>query len=905
MTDWKRYIRENLPPLGLEPERELEIIDELAQHLEAQYEDAISNGLSSSEAMDRVAARIGDWRFLECELTIAAAARPPIEISGYENRKGDWFMRSILQDLRYGWRILMKSPGFLATAVISLGLGIGANTAIFSVIDAVLLKMLPVDRPEQLHFIANAGERGVGGSPPYPCFERFRDQSQSFVGMAAFTGLGNPRLTIDGSLEETTGQRVSGNYFSLLGVQPILGRVLTPEDDSIPGQGGKDGLAAVISYDYWTRRFGQNPAVIDKVIRINDKPATIVGVTRPGFYGLNPGSQINISLPMMMGAPDIFRAKDSWWFNAVGRLKPGVTAEQARAELDPIFQVFMGETSITAEGRRGNFMRIELPSASQGLDRLRRQFSLPLRALMMIVVLTLLIACANVANLLLTRATARRKEFAVRMALGASSSRLARQLLLESLLLVALGAALGLAIARWGSGYLTSFFATGRNRLLIETALDFRVLGFTIAVALLTGLLFGLAPALKAARVDPSSGLKDGGGGGRLWVGKALVVAQAALTLLLLVGAGLFLRTLRNLKTIDAGFEPYGVLTMQINLPEAIDARPRQINLWKDLLERIQRLPGVDSTSLSTMTPLDGSGRGIGIDVAGFTTTSERDRGISLNQVSTGFLSTLKIPLVDGRDFRAEDHEAAPKVALLNETAAKFYFGGRSAIGGLINRHGQKDIYQIVGVVKDSHYDNLREPDSRRLYLPMTQAFDSLRNMRLSVRTTRAGNELLNTIRNQINAAGTDFFINNIVTLEDQVDQSLLQERLVSTLSMLFGLFALALASIGFYGVLSYDVARRTHEIGVRIALGAQAADVVRMVMRESMLVVVLGVALGLAASFVAAKFIASLLFGLSAKDPLTFTVAALLMLLTAAVAAYLPARRASRVDPMVALRVE
>jgi predicted permease len=910
MTDWKRYIRENLPPLGLDAERELEIIDELALHLDAVYEDAIADGTSQQEAFANASASIRDWQFLECELAREERAhrnhwRSQLETEHSEpnNRKGDWLMKSIIRDLRYGWRLLLKSPGFLGAAVLSLALGIGANTAIFSLMDAVLLKMLPVDHPEQLYFIANVGARGENGSPPYPCFERFREHSQSFLGMAAFNQL-SLRLMIDGQVEETAGQRASGNYFSLLGVQPILGRVFTPEDDAIPGQGGRDGLAAVISYNYWTRRFGQNPAVIGKAIKVGDRSATIIGVTGPDFYGIIPGVEVNISLPMMSMDPAMLAMKESWWFNAVGRLKPGVTAEQARAELDAMFQVYMDETTISAEARRDGFARIELPSASRGLETLRRQYSKPLQALMVIVVLTLLIACANVANLLLTRATARRKEFAVRMALGASRTRLVRQMLIESLLLVGLGGALGLAIARWGSGYLVKFFATGRDRSFIETPLDSRVLAFTIGVSLLTGLLFGLAPALKAAQVDPNPALK-GGGGGPMRLGKALVVVQVALSLLLLVGAGLFLRTLRNLRSNDAGFQAAGVLLLEISPPESLYPRPRRMNLWKEILERIQHLPDVESASLSALTPLDGNERGIGISVAGFTQSSERDSRISLNQVSAGFLSTMKIQLVEGRDFRAEDNEAATKVALLNETAAKFYFRGRSALGGLIKRLGQENAYQVVGVVKDSRYENLRDPDSRRLYVPMPQAFDGLRNMGLAVRAVGAGSETLKAVRHEIDAAGSDIFIRKITTLEDQVDQSLSQERLVSTLSMVFGLLALVLAAIGLYGVLSYDTARRTHEIGVRMTLGARATDVVQLVIREAMFLIVIGVALGLVAAFVAANFISSLLFGLSAKDPLTFTIAAMLMLLTAAVAAYLPARRASRVDPMVALRIE
>jgi predicted permease len=818
----------------------------------------------------------------------------------------------MFQDLRFGVRILLKHKGFTLVAVLSLALGIGANTAIFSLMDAVLLKMLPVERPEQLYFIQNVGPRRLGGSaPPYPCFERFRDQNQSFTGLAAFTRR-DLRIRIDGQREEVMGQFVSGNYFSLLGVSPVLGRALSPADDTAPQRGGPDGLVAVISHNYWTSRFGRSPEVIGKVVQVGNDPVTIVGVTPPEFYGLFPGTEIDISLPMMFVGASMIADKESWWFQAVGRLKPDASVAKAQAELNAIFQPFMDETSVSAEMRRDAFARIELALASKGLDTLRRQFSRPLATLMAIAALVLLIACANVANLLLARAAARRKEFAVRSALGAGRQRLARQMLAESLLLVGLGGLLGLLFARWGGAFLVGFFATGSNRLFVKLTFDHRVLLFTAGVSLLTGLIFGLAPAMQATGINPAPALKDGAGAStrsRSRFGKALVVAQVALSLLLLVGAGLFVQTLRNLKNIDAGFQRDGVVTMRVNPSVTIYQGARLANLWKELLARVEKLPGMRSASFSTLSPLDGNDRGVRVEVSGFTPSVERDQDIRLNQVSPGFFQTFGIGLLQGRLFTEGDNEAAPKVALLNETAARFYFGDRNPIGGQLSfKRGQTAAplsYQVIGVVKDSRYSSLREPDTRLVYLPMPQSLDQLGRLTLGARANGRATDLMNAVRNELRAAGNDILVTNLMTLNEQVDQSLLQERLVATLSLFFGLLALLLASIGLYGVMSYDVARRTDEIGIRMALGANASRVVWLALRETLLWVALGVGLGLGAALALTRWVESLLFGLKAQDPLALGLAALVLLVVAAIAGYLPARRAARVDPLVALRHE
>ncbi len=882
--------------------REREFAEELEGHLAMHIEDNIRAGMSPEEARRVALIKLGGVAQIT-EL--------------HREQRGLPMLETLLQDLRFGVRMLRKHPGVSLIAVLSLALGIGANTAIFSLIDAVLLKMLPVERPEQLYLIQNVGpRRQFGNAPPYPCFEQFRERAQSFTGLAAFT-THSPKLRIDGQLEEVSGQFVSGNYFSLLGVRAALGRTLSPADDTVPGRGGPDGLVAVISDNYWARRFGRDPAAIGKVVYLSNEPVTIIGVTPPEFYGLFPGTEVNVTLPMMTAGAEMLAAKAGWWFHAVGRLKPEAPVEQARAELDTIFRGYMDINGLNDEMRRENFARIELASASRGLNTLRRQFSRPLQALMVIVALVLLIACANVANLLLARGAVRRKEFAVRLAMGAGPFRLARQSLTESLWLFALSGLLGLVFARWGSSFLASFFAAGQGRLFVNLSLDYRVLLFTAGVALFTGLIFGLAPALQATRVDPNHALKDGASTSaraRSRFGKSLVVAQVALSLPLLVGAGLFLRTLHNLRNVDAGFRPESVLTIRVQPVGAVYSSERLVSLWKDMTARVERLPGVRSVSLSSHSPLDGNLRSDLIEVSGFTPRTVQDKLIRINQVSPGYLQTFGIVLKQGRGFTDADSENAPRVALLNEAAARFYFGDRNPLGAQAQfgynpqREQPPPPYEIVGVVQDARAQNLREPDTRLIYLPVAQARDRLRALTLAARVAGRPADLTNAISQELRGlqvTGGDILLTNITTLNDLVDQSLLQERLVATLSLFFGLLALLLACIGLYGVMSYDVARRTHEIGIRMALGASAQQVVRLVLRQTLLWVALGVAIGLGAALLATRWAESLLFGLKPNDPLTIGLAALVLLTVAAIAGYLPARRAARVDPLVALRQE
>jgi len=909
MPDWRPEIRRLLAGLLLEPAREAEIVEEMAQHLDDRYAELRAEGVPADQARAAAIAELRERDLLQRELRrVERTIKSEPVVTGSTRRTN--MVADLWQDLRYGARMLRRNPGFTLTAVLSLALGIGANTAIFSLIDAVLLKMLPVERPTELYFINNVGLRGGGGAPPYPCVERFREHSPALSGIATFN-FDQVKLEVDGQVEQVNGQLVSADYFSLLGVSTIIGRGFEPADNSVQGAGGPNGAVAVIGYRYWERRFGGRPEVIGKVVRFGSVPVTIVGVTPPNFYGLSPGSDVDINLPMLLGDAGLF-GRDTWWFNAVTRLAPGATVEQARDQLDAVFQGFMDESGSLGGMRRDFFDHIDLKPAARGLDTLRNPYSKSLLILMGVVAAVLLIACANVANLLLARSATRRREFAVRLALGASRFRLMRQMLTESLLLVTIGGAIGLLLARWSSDVLIHFMSFRRRQLSLDVQLDTRLLLFTLGLSLLTGIIFSLIAVFRSTRVDPGEALKEGAATAsanrsRLGFGKLLVVAQVSLSLVLLVGAGLFLRTLSNLKNFDAGFRTDGVLCMRIDASSRNYGRPQLNSFWDEALERVKSVPGLSSASLSTLSPLDGRDRGVIIEVPGFAGDPDHDLNVSVNQITPDFFAALGITLLQGRAFKDSDTSTAPRVALLNETAARFYFGDSNPVNTKIRfrRPATDPPYEIVGVVRDSRQSNLREAPPRLVYMPVQQSLDKLSRLTLSARTSGDPAALVNPIRDAIRAMGADLLVSDVVTLDQQVNQTLSIERLVSALSAVFGVLASLLACIGLYGVMSYDVARRTREIGIRVALGAQGSDVVRLVMRETLLMILFGLAIGLGVAVAASHLIASLLFGLSPNDPLTIGLAASILAAVALLAGYLPASRAARVEPMVALRHE
>jgi predicted permease len=900
--------------------------EELRSHLEMAVELNLRNGMSPEEARR------------EAFLSFGGVARTK-EI--YREQRGLPMLETALQDVRYGLRMLSKTPGFTAVAVVSLALGIGANTAIFTLIDAVLLKMLPVRNPQELVLLRwsvptgnpagshridgntwDENGRNLGTSFSYPSFQQIRARNQVFTDVFAFAGLGDHvNVQADGEAGLARGQTVSSNFFSTLGVQPTTGRMFVDTDDRVGAS-----PVCVISDGYWKRRFGRDSSIAGKAIAIAGVPFTIIGVTPPEFFGVQPGSVIDVWVPISIKplvAPasdkkfsDFFSA-DYWWVLVMGRLRPGVSERQAAAGLDMIFK-----QSITLDAqpdvasppaKKPMLATLELVPASQGLDQLRRQFSRPLFILMGIVGLVLLIACANVANLLLARAKSRQKEIGVRLSLGASRGRLIRQLLTESALLACLGGALGLALAYWGSGLLLTFISPANNRLSLNLSPDFRVLGFTAVVCLLTGLLFGLAPAWRATRVELTPALKQSTSNlsaGRLRLGwaKTLVIAQAALSLVLLFGAGLFVRTLVNLKNLDTGFNKDNLLLFGLN-PRDAGYKGQALNdFYARVQQRIASLPGVVSATSSLHLLLSGSSRGNSIWVSGYSPKPEERLSVRVVPAGSKFFETMKIPLLRGRDFSDRDNESAPKVAVVNQTLVNRYFANRDPIGQRIGWDRTSPDMEIIGVVKDAKYDSLRRDAPATVYHPFRQAIN-LAWMHYEVRTARDPKALIPDIRSTVAALDRNVPLFDLKTQAEQVDELLLQERLFAKLSSFFGLLALLLACVGLYGIMSYAVIRRTSEIGIRMALGARRGEILGMVLRETLVLVTIGIAVGIPASLMVTRFAASvfsgLLFGLKTTDVTTVAIASLLLMAVAAFAGFLPARRASRVEPTVALRYE
>lgn len=831
----------------------------------------------------------------------------------------------MLQDIRYGLRMLLKKPGFTLIAVLSLALGIGANTAIFSLLDAVLLKSLPVQKPEQLVLFGKGQDAGMTNGFPegssdlfsYPFYKQAQQRTDLFSGV---TGLLSMPWTVhgfvnaSGDIEKMQVQLVSGTYFPVLGVNANLGRVLTETDDQ--NQGGHP--VAVVSYAWWQQRFGGDPSAVGKTVKIDNLDYTIVGVAPKDFFGTTVGTAPDLWIPLAMekqlppahwdGRND--PAAQSLY--VIGRLKDGVSAEQASPAINLLFKQWLGtlESRLPAEKKQENIQKasIELTPASRGISSLREQFSLSLRVLMGVVLLVLLIASANVANLLLAHGAARSREFAVRMAVGAGRVRLVRQLFTESALLATLGGLVGIGLAWWGSRLLLLMASDGPDALPVNVTPNLRVLGFTVGVSALCAVVFGIAPALRASRIEPNTSLKGGKTVSALRnpLGKAFVVAQVALSLLLLVGAGLFVRTLINLQSINSGFNQENVVMFQVDTSSVgyKDDDPRFPALLREVEEKVKAVPGVQSASFAFT-----------IFNQGFWTSRAHSRGDNIpegqsrtlrnNIVGPDFFDVMGLRLVQGRSFGPQDTKTSQRVAVVSESMVKRFFPNGSPIGqrfGLGPLTSPEDI-EVIGVVTDAKYGNLKEEFRPMAFYPHAQIGDMLSN--LVVRFSGPESAVVPQVRQTIKQINRNLPVDDVVSLSDHIGRSLVQQKLVARLATFFGLLALLLACVGLYGVMSYGVARRTNEIGIRMALGARGGNVLWLVLREALVLVVIGLAVGLFASLLLTKTAATLLYELKPNDPLTITLATLLLTAVALLAGYLPARRASRVDPMVALRDE
>jgi predicted permease len=829
-------------------------------------------------------------------------------------------MDQILADIRFAGRTILKNPGFAAVVVLTLGLGIGANTAIFTLMDQVLMRPLPVKDPHQLVLLDGpgpfSGRTHNNRTFSHPMYLALRDGASSvFQGtLARFST--DATLTWRGRSERVFVESVSGNYFEVLGVGPTIGRTITPDDDRTAG----GAPVVVLSHGFWKRRFGGDPAVVGQSITINGRPMDVIGVAARDFQGIEVGAVVDVFVPLTMKAAltptwDDLANWRSRWVNVMARLAPGVSFEQAVAGANVAYSQALNEDIKTLEKwsdkNKARFLakKLELKPAATGMSSLREQVSAPLVVLMAMVGLVLLIACANVANLLMARATARQKEVAIRLSLGASRGRIIRQLLVESVILALLGAAAGVVLATWTGDLLLRALPFEGASQTLSSEPDLRVGLFTLGVSLLTGILFGLAPALQITRPAVAHTLKDeaaaviGGAGGRLRRG--LVVAQVALSLLLLVGAGLFARSLHNLRQLEPGFEAERLLVFAVDPPLAGYDQTRVRDFAVRLQRELQSVPGVQ-TAAPALAPImaDSVWRST-IQVDGYQSKEGEDMSPQVNAVAPTFFATLGAPLAGGRDFDARDVLGAPKVAIVNETLARYFWKDQNPIGKRFGfRRDDKIDIEVVGVVKDAKANSLREEIPRMIYVPLDQQ-PEISGLVVYARTSMPEATVVPALRQAVGRLDSTLPVYNLKTMQTQISESLFVERMVSALSAAFGLLATLLAAVGLYGVMSYSVSRRTREIGIRLALGAPRQRVLAMVLREVGLLGLWGLCLGLPAALALARLLRAQLFGLAPHDPLTLASATILLACVTLAAGLVPARRAMRVDPMLALRYE
>jgi predicted permease len=826
-------------------------------------------------------------------------------------------MNSIYQDLRYALRMMRNTPGFSLVVVATLALGIGANAAMFSLTDRVLLQRLPVANPDQLAVLVTRSPSDSEGdeSFSYPMYQDFRDRNDVFSGVIARGGA-QMNVSYGDQTSRVSAELVSGNYFEVLGVRPVAGRLLTQDDDRNPGA----HPVAVISYAFWERRFGKDRSIIGKTVLANEHAVTILGVAPPEFYGVYLANAPDVWVPLMMTPvfsplpPTRLISRRHQWLSVMARRKDGVSIEKAQASLSVLYHQIreadaqqLGDKLTARDKDKFLARQIVLQPGGQGFQDFQREMRTSLLLLFGATCVVLLILCANLANLMMARATVRASETAVRLALGAGRARLLRQWLTEGLLLSSLGGLAGIFVAMWIKAGLMIFIPEGTS-VNLNAPFGWRFAGFVMLSSVVVGLLFSLAPAVQAVRNASAPSLqletRSFTSAGRLLsLRSGLVLLQVALSLPLLIGAVLLLRTLQNLRAVDTGFSKNDVLLASVNPSLNGYSADKSRLFFDELLGRMRALPGVTAASLATDSPLSGGWDRNGIVVEGYTPREDEKMSVDVTYISPDYFKTLDIPLASGRDFNAQDAIGSPPVVIINEKMAQYYFPGQNPIGKRIGLEKVPD-RTIVGVVKDAKYVSLREPLRRHFYTPIMQE-KNLLGLALQVRASGDPESITSAVRNQVREMDPHLPLYDIKTLAAEIDQSLVQERLVTWLTTSFGMLATLLVVIGLYGVLSFSVVRRTREIGIRVALGAQRTHVFLMVMKHGMILVFAGAVVGVAVSVAVSRLISGLLFGISPTNVITFAIAAIGLITVALIACYIPARRATKVDPLVALRYE
>lgn len=845
---------------------------------------------------------------------MAHARRPT-----WEPRAG--WVRSC-KNFRYGARVLRLNPGFAAIAILSLALGTGANTAIFQLVDALRLRTIPVAHPEQLASVRIANRTWTSGSVngryawiTNPQWEQIRDHQQVFSSMFAWEGE-DFNLAQGGEVRMALGLWVSGDFFRTLEVPAMIGRTLSAQDDTR----GCGSPPAVISYEFWQREYGGKADVLGRVISLDDHAFEIAGVTPASFFGVEVGRYFDVAIPLCAepltrGENSMLNMKHGYWLAAMGRLKPGVTLARANAQMAAISPAVLEATipEVYSPAVAKKYLQYKFGAfpASTGFSNLRSGYDAPLWILMAIAGFVLLIACANIANLLLARANAREREITVRLTLGASRMRLVRQLLAESLLLGVAGAFLGAVLAQWISRFLVAFISNSSDRYFVDLAPDWRVLGFMLGIALLTSLLFGLAPAYRATRIAPAAALRAAGRsvmGGRekFSLRRGLVISQVAFSLVLLVGATLFVRSLRNLLTMDAGFRQTGILEADLDFSRLrVPVNQRQ-QYKLALIDRIKAIPGVEGAADASIVPISGNGWNENLLFNGVKPSNQR--AVDFSQVSPGYFQMMAIPMLAGRDFDERDTANSPKVAIVNESCAKKYFSDTSPIGKTFQIDDYvgraRPVYQIVGLVRDSKYRDLRDDFQPQIFVTTSQDDRPDQGAQILIYSNLPAGTVTSAVKTALEQTSPGIEMQFSV-MRTNIRDSLLRERLMATLSGFFGALALLLAMIGLFGVVSQSVVQRTSEIGLRMALGAQRLDIVRMILGESSLMLAVGLAIGIGLALALGTTAGALLFNLKPHDPATLALSAAVLAAVAILASYLPARRAARLDPMAALRDE